>query len=347
VKSRHVFASLVAQHENLGDVALRQQMVSSTRSLGRLNLLVSNCPSDYLKSLKLPRDSLLIKSRMKWSGRLLYQSLRRASTLVYSPGPQLLEDRPRVIANELIRIAVTCVLRLLGARVIRLGRSFESQGRAMLTLVRLHTRMLTVAINRDSRLNPGLANCHVLPDLVLRGGDSEPNFTGRHLAVSIRFDRRFDVDGFARDLRSLADRTGLMPLVVSQVTFDVCRNQDLADRLGARHVGATGGVRQRMNAVSEAYRDSGVVLSDRLHALIMGLTHGAVPWTLNTGNPQKLKAALNEIGLNVMTCEPSAVGSAEVPVGQAKDAEQALARARDRLRNLDAILRQSAGVGPP
>jgi hypothetical protein len=345
VKRREVFASLVAQHQNLGDVALRKQMVSVTQCLGRLNLLAPNCPSDYLESLDLPWDCLLITSRMKWSGRLIYQSLRGASTLVYSPGPQLLEDRPRVIASELMRIAVTSLLRLLGTKVIRLGRSFESDGPVMLALVRLHTRLLTLAINRDSRLDLGLGNCYVLPDLVLGGGDCEPSFSGKHLAVSLRYDRQVDIELFARELRLFARRVNLAPVVVSQVTFDVPRNQELADRLGVRHVGATGAVRHRMDAVSDVYRDSQVVLSDRLHALIMGLTHGAVPWMLDTGHPHKLQRALHEIGLDVSIYLPSTVGSAEIPAGYGRlEAEQSMSKARVRLGQLDEILRQSVGL---
>jgi hypothetical protein len=289
---------VVAQHQNLGDVVIRREMIKYLSGCGQVHVLGGDSPTDYISALALPADRRVYRSRMAWLGCLVWSALVGRALLAYSPGPQSLRDRPREIVGEISRLALTCSMRMLGVSVVRLGRSFEGNGRVMRRIVRLHSRALALSVSRDSRLElPGPRSIS-LPDLAVAAGSRELEFGGTYLSVSLRYDRSVDLPAFAASIQRLAAELDLKPLVVTQVTFDVARNAHLAALLESDHVGAEGNTSERLESVSRAYRESALVLSDRLHALIFGLTHGAIPWHLETGSGAKLRASLDEIGVS-------------------------------------------------
>jgi hypothetical protein len=340
---RDIFASVLAQHENLGDVLLRRQMVQYLGHHGRLHILGGSSPPDYVSCLNLPESAVIYASPGRWLTELARAAAHKRAVMVYSPGPQRLIDRPRILLSEGSRLLVTSLLRASGAPVIRLGRSFEGQSALMTRLARRHTSLLSLSVTRDGRLK-GHHNSHTLPDIAVSAGDPSPDFAGDRLAVSLRFDRILDIPSFAKELSAVAEARGLQPTVVSQVTFDQERHDQLASLLGVSHVGTETRTSLRIASVTNAYRGSALVLSNRLHALVMGLTHGAVPWLLDTGREQKVESAMQELGMALSASPSDDLSELEsADLGAERERwSYGLAEARERLSRLDDLLEQAA-----
>jgi hypothetical protein len=324
---------------------LRRQAVDLLRPHGILHLHVGKSPTDYLVQLALPADAVVHTSTVTWLGGLIKDALLRRCALVYSPGPQFLNDSVRVLAGEVARLVLTVALRVMGLPVIRLSRSFEDSGRFATMLVMLHTRVLSLSFLRDSRApDPVIQRSKVLPDLAVRGARPLPEHTGTNLAVSLRFDNGMKLPLVAERISELANRLELTPLVVSQVSFDEPRQDELASLLQAKHVRVTELV-DPLNETLEVYSSAAVVLSDRLHALIFGLLNGAMPVQLNSGHPDKVSSALSEIGIvrePVRLQEVDNIDANFVREARAADRE-VLRRSIARLRQIDLDLAHHLG----
>ena len=339
--TQQIFLSVDAQHQNLGDVLLRREMVRLLQPFGKLHILAKQSPPQYIQALEVPGDSVVYRSAMRWLLALGRVTVLHRVLLIYSPGPQRLSDSPRHIGAELMRILLTTALKVAGSSAVKLGRSFEGRDPVMSSLVRIHNQVLSLCTCRDSRSAIVLRNrCAVFPDLVLATGDVRPAFSGEYIAISLRYDGSIDVELLAATLTRLAASLGLRPLVVNQVAYDAPIGQRLADLLGANLIGNEQSTEGRIRETANAYRMASVVVSDRLHALVTGMTYGAIPVPLASGPMEKVSSALAEIGLHApaRSLEDLArIGPDDLSALRLRTA-QALTLARVRLADLPGLL---------
>jgi len=133
----------------------------------------------------------------------------------------------------------------------------------------------------DSRGHAGRG--FVVPDWAFRSGISDEDLrssgSNRNLlGITLRGDRPLPSDAWIDSVRTYADSHGLRIATFSQVVRDRARAEWLADRFGCEcvpwasyeHAAHEANVRSFMGGCS-------VVVSDRLHALILALTEGACP----------------------------------------------------------------------
>ncbi|UPW13459.1 hypothetical protein M0655_19725 [Gordonia amicalis] len=125
----------------------------------------------------------------------------------------------------------------------------------------------------------------------------------------MRDDKPLWTQAHADTIREFCDQQGLTPIVFVQVRRDNDVASRLAERIGCdlvlwpshvTHAEQEGIVRQLM-------RQSVAVLGDRLHALIVGATEGAIPVGLTGIDDTKIGAHLEAIGLFTYTREISSL----------------------------------------
>ena len=106
-------------------------------------------------------------------------------------------------------------------------------------------------------------------------------------------------DEWVAKVRRLADRLGLEPSVVAQIERDGPLAVELAERLGCRALPWLDDNHARQEErLREVYRDSALVLSDRLHAVVIAATEGAVPIALSSGPMDKVSRTLEGAGIH-------------------------------------------------
>jgi hypothetical protein len=295
-----VFASAKAQYQNFGDVVLRQQMLKTFGDVGRIHVYVGQSPRKYIEFISRGRDVREYTGRVRWLLCLIRHAVMRRAVLVISPGPQRLEDRPLFIAAESFAICLTTVLRLFGCHAIKYGRSFEGTDPLMTRLVRIHSRLLTATTVRDTRsLNILGGAGEVCPDVAVDWGDEQPEFgSGDWLGISIRGDRNYSVIQVSDSANRICDTLGLSPIVLCQVYSDIPFARELATRLACpmKYVSVLN--EGSVEVMRAHWRECSAMYSDRLHSLIFGLVHGALPILPSMASNAKVEEAFRSIGIN-------------------------------------------------
>lgn len=101
-----------------------------------------------------------------------------------------------------------------------------------------------------------------------------------------------------RNLRALAETLGLSIVAVAQIRRDGPLAVELADELGGEALEWDGPDHAAQEAkLRSVYRRSRLVVSDRLHAAVIGLTEGALPLVLADSPTAKASRTLEAVGI--------------------------------------------------
>lgn len=296
----HVFMSASAQEENLGDLILRREMISWLRSTGQLlHVYVGAMPAKYVKALDL-EDATVYRSSGSWGKALLRSSARREAALVFSPGQQGLMRRKLEFEHALVNVGFATAVRLGGGQVMKIGRSLEGSSRLMLGLERMLARLSNVYVSRDQVSADRIpARPAVMPDVAVGASHGEVHRGAQrtYFAMSWRHDREVD-HGLVSAMITNAREASLVPIFVSQVWKDSPQHAALASEFGVDHLAWDDRDHVAQLARVEAiYAKTSVMVSNRLHAIIMAWNLGAVPFGYSGPGDSKIWNHLDELGM--------------------------------------------------
>lgn len=294
------FVSLGGQDDNLGDSVLRRGLLGSLQSPAvELHVFVGRHSQDYLSGLGLDGTEYLYRDYNSWRRGAITSALTRRTLYVHNAGEiQLNSARAR---NALFELAVVLLTRARGIRPVLVGVGVRNPQDAVPWAVRAATTNCRPLVWRDEESLTAVGVGEVGPDWAF-GLRSAPEESDRpYVAIGMRFDRpRLTAPSLARIDAEIRE-SGLTPLVVSQVRRDVGPNQEIASQLGCEHITWAGDADHaaQEKVVRAAYRRCAAVVSDRLHALIIGGTEGAAVLPLVTSPDRKLGRTLKAGGLQV------------------------------------------------
>ncbi|MEQ1700440.1 MAG: polysaccharide pyruvyl transferase family protein [Ilumatobacteraceae bacterium] len=318
---RAVFVSLVAQHDNLGDLVIRREMVRwLTAPTIRLHALVAGVPDDFLAAIDLPATAVLHRTPAHWQAALLTAAANGRSGLVFAPGPQALQLGARGLAHEVVNLANAAALRARGNPVAKTGRSLRGHAPTAVRLERGVHRLSREYWLRDEPSAQCLGrDVQVLPDISLAEGAvvSSPGAASARtvVAVSPRHDRGWspaEVAALATDAGTVGQRL----VLVTQVRRDEPGHAALAAATGVDHLAwGDRSTEQQLARVVELYAQSSLVIADRLHAVLFGLACGATPMPRHAVD-DKLHPALATLGL------PAGLPTGETGLADALDWRQ-------------------------
>ncbi|ADG73642.1 conserved hypothetical protein [Cellulomonas flavigena DSM 20109] len=342
---RDVFAVARGQYENVGDVLLRRPLLRWARESGaRLHVYVGHSPAGYDEGLALERGDVTYRSFARWYAALVRSAWARRASSVFKPG----EIQLTLVGTKehLVMLPAVALVRARGGAVLRIGTGARSFARLPALLVRPSVRLTTMTRWRDEATAAYLGGGPAMPDLGFAEGADDATLRAARddaaardvLVVSFRADaevapRPYPTPAVLDAIRRYAAQEGLQTWVVTQVSVDDERTHRVAADLGAHVLGwahATGHDVQeaRLRAL---YRRARVVLSDRLHVVVAGLTEGAAPVSLQLDGSDKAARHLSGIGVPDVTVDASGL-----------DADTVLARvtaaAQHRTTAIDALL---------
>jgi len=310
VTERRVFASIAAQEDNLGDVEIRQ-VASEMASAGgaRLTLYCGDMSPEYVGAFDLPDGCQVHTSPMGFALTLGWAIARRRAHLMVAPGPFVLPRTMRGHVKAVGLLVLVALVRATGGHVVVAGRALRGTGRVAGAVQRrvVHTASLYVVRDQLSAAAIG-TELWTAPDLALAHSAPAGQGSERRLAVlSFRFDSAVDapwVVELARQLRTC----GLEPTFVTQVRRDDEQHHRLAE-LTSSEVVVWGDRthREQLARVRHTFDRASIVVSNRLHAVILGLQHGAIPVVALRTQPDKVASTLAGV-VDVDTCDPSGSG---------------------------------------
>ncbi|GIG22674.1 hypothetical protein Cch01nite_33980 [Cellulomonas chitinilytica] len=361
---RAVFLSLTGQDDNIGDVVLRRRLLHDVAGLGRCHALVVGQSAGYVDGLAAPPGVALYSSRRRW-GLALLAALCRGRVLHLGPAGEVHgEGRgDREGAVRLLRERVIDWLRRRrGSRFAWVGVGARNPSDERLAAVRRLALVASPMIWRDAESSRVLGGT-TGPDWAF-GEDGRELGVVREpgprdvLAVSLRSGGSGVSDAWVDGVRLACRRLSLRPLTFVQVRRDGPVNEELAARLGGEHLPWPADVEHRGQEVRVRAQLStaALVLSDRLHALILGTTEGAVPVSVFSHPDLKIGRSMAAAGIDGVSADASGMSADEVAdflcdaVGRRAEILGAAADAAQRVRGYGGLLADPAAprtVGVP
>ncbi|MDD7930677.1 hypothetical protein [Microbacterium thalli] len=313
-----------------------------------LHISAGSMPDEYLAAFDLPLNARIYRSSTGFAAAFFWASVRGRSALLLPPGPYPLTST-RAAVRGAASIAGTLLARAGGGPSITVGKSVRGTHRAAVQIERVLFRLSNIYVARDRRSASTLSlPVAAEPDLSLLSPPAPPQ-ESRFVAISLRYDRPV-AEQFLDAVVRWARESNLTPVFVTQVRRDERRHAELAALHGAEHVAWGDRThRQQMGAVEQAYAHSAVVVTDRLHAALLGALGGAIPVAMTApGKPSKIADAADGV-MRIVSIEGTA-DQAEV-MGQLDAARAqgpmtaAMAEAADRLSSVRARVSRALARG--
>jgi hypothetical protein len=345
-----VFVSVVGQNDNLGDSVLRRGLLESFQGEGRhLHVHVGSNDDDYLSAVGLTGRETLHRSADGWARASERSLLRTRTVLGFNAGEvQITSSRAHLGWRALGRVLA---VKPRGGSAFHVGVGIRAPGNGSPASLRALLRTCDLVTWRDdeSRATVGIGS--VAPDwaFALESTDRTPQRRDR-LVVSLRDDRDAPSAGWIDAVSRAADELSAGITVFSQVRRDNERAAQVASRLGPQTeliVWESGSHADWERTARELYSRSVGVVSDRLHALVIGSTEGAVPLGMTTADPEKLKRTLGAAGLGDFAFrfdqnEDAAERLAGL-AGRAEEVGSSIDGARARLAEVRAVIDERIG----
>ncbi|MGJ9372063.1 hypothetical protein [Nesterenkonia sp. CF4.4] len=197
-------------------------------------------------------------------------------------------------------LVVSLALKLRGALVVRPPRSINPSSNLCLWIHRLGCRLSDVVLWRTEPSQRYAKVGQLAPDTAF----GEPRTLGlawserKRLVVSMRGKRRFPSVQWFESIRDIASKADLDLIVVTQVREDEQRSAEIATELGAElHVWDQVEDIDQEVRLRELYETAAIVVSDRLHVLVLGAMAGAVPLELSDRPVSKILDTFAQVGM--------------------------------------------------
>lgn len=294
-----LFVDVTGQMDNIGDSLLRRGMLDSIRHPEiELHIHVGASTPGYLSGLGVQGRDILYHTRRDWISALKVDRGRGGTSFLANAGETMRLRGPRHLGPRL-------QVGLLEAR--RRGGALLHTGVGIRDLT-WHPRVARInplkffdlVTWRDDRSRAYARIGEVQPDWGYATGTLLPATSApRHtLAVSVRGDRMSADDAWIRAVRTVAEALDSRIVTFSQVERDGREAEALAERLEAADcvVWESTSHADQEARVRALFRESTGVISDRVHALIVGATEGAYPVGLPPVPNEKSQRTLDVIG---------------------------------------------------
>lgn len=314
------FFSIKTQFENVGDALINREMIRLALGNGDAVVDISRCPPEFA-SLLAPGGNTLghiswIKSSEALFRRMLAERLRGNKCYYYiSPGGYLGERKGAQYATGMMNTAALGMMKAIGVRIIHIGVSYERLGPWHARLLRGRTGLIASHFTRDTESaayarSLGLRVDEVMPDLAFGAFGSLPESEGKRIEVafSFRTDQSAAMRAQFSDLvmqLSAALPTQIPFRFVCQVERDAPFLRELAEATTARPA-SFHDVSGNIDNCMRLYDTCTHIVSNRLHALLVGLIRGARPVPLvDAAHNQKIIGIFSSLDPSIVPVDTS------------------------------------------
>jgi polysaccharide pyruvyl transferase WcaK-like protein len=347
-----IYVSGLGQSDNIGDTVLRRGFMNALRPSGSISVFVGNRGAGYERGLGLQEGDSVYRDAQLWRRKLFRSLLAGRSMYAFGTGEMQLDRR---YAGYYIRLwPLLAVSRLRGGKLVHVGLGVRRKSVVWGAIIQAVLQLCHIVSWRDAWSRTIMNQGGVSPDWAFNEGPSiarlrSGSAAGRNLlAISLRHDRPYPSSSWVEEVKSFAESLGLEPLIVTQVRRDETHALRLAEELGGNSVvWSSADHREHEVVLRDVYSRSLLVLSERLHAAVIGLTEGALPLVLAAGDHDKATRTLDAVGISHV----SVSRLLEIPGELTRVASHTLARRPEiiekvveaRIR-LDALSDELAGI---
>lgn len=327
-----IFVLCSGQDDNLGDVVLRRSLLDTLRPIGELHIYLSGASPEFISGLDLGGHDRIYTELSAWRRNAYRSALRRKTWIVDKPGE--LQVNGRVLRSQVRLVPLLLLTKVRGGRSYRLGIGQRDSNPSLARSFRTLYRLADLVTWRDTESLADFQIGRLAPDwgfekVLVR---AEKVITRRDLIVlSYRSDRPMLGSNAIDAIRRSADAQDLSIMVICQVKRDAPRSQELARAVGGELIDWVEGVsyQEQESSLRSAYQRAALVISDRLHVLIVATAEGAIPLCITTYPEEKIQRHFNAISFPSVALDVSQHTSARIE----KILERQLGRRADILRS--------------
>lgn len=295
---RKVFFWCRGQDDNIGDVLLRRRMMRDLREMGEVHVLIGGASNGFVESMNFTHADVLYRNPRSWLTQLYRVALSEKMALAFNPGE--VRVGPKSALSHSLLVPAQILGKPRGSKSIRAGIAVRGHHSFWSLPLRASDRLSEVVIRRN--VERERFPYEYGPDWAFDEGGTllHSDETRDKLLLTFRCDRpELPAESIAA-LRAIAERERLDLVVFTQVRRDNERGAELAARLDCDYVPWPDEV---THAEQEAHvrtllRSARAVASDRIHALIMGTTEGALPIGLVTTEDSKVESHFAAAGFD-------------------------------------------------
>jgi polysaccharide pyruvyl transferase WcaK-like protein len=316
------FFSIKTQFENVGDALINREMIRLALCNGDAVVDVSRCPPEFALLLDPRGDTsgriTWIKSSEALFRRMLAERVRGNECYYYiSPGGYLGERKGAQYAAGMMNTAALRMMKTIGVRIIHIGVSYERLGPWHTRLLRGRTRLIASHFTRDTESaayarSLGLRVDDVMPDLAFGAYGNLPvsEAARTEVAFSFRTDQsptmRSQLSELVMQL-SAALPTTIPFRFVCQVERDASFLRELAAATTMRPA-SFHDVSANIDDCMRQYDTCTHIVSNRLHALLVGLLRGARPVPLvDAAHNQKIIGIFSSLDPSIAPIDTTSV----------------------------------------
>ena len=337
------FVSLTGPAANIGDALIRRETLRWARGTSdELVTYVGDAPDAWLRQLGVTTGTRVLRGKRsvaKWLW--LIATAPRHPVLVFEAGEVPLDHGNGL--RETVFLAETLIVRLKGGVIVRPPRGIRGATAPARWLHARAARLSQFALWRDADSAALAGGVRVVPDIGFAAGirPGQPSGERDELIVSLRGTRPCPGDAWFDAVRALAAAHGLRIRTVVQVREDEDRARELAEALDGEFEpwGDIDPVVQEQN-LRDRYDRARLVVSDRMHVLVLAALSGAVPTELVPSPTRKITEAFTTIGLTDITFDAASAdadGQLRFLRTQLERAPEVRARVAEAARRLDEI----------
>lgn len=340
---KKIFIPVVGQFINIGDVLHRRELLSWLKDEGELHVYVGKAPKSFIDGLQLNSNAILYISLTSWMIQVLISKYKK-TYFVFNPGEIRLEKRR--LLREILLFPLLCLVRLKKGKVLRVGIAVMSESvnkniGIWKIVFKTTNKIFWRTFDSEKRFNRG----EVIPDLAFYDVDEKSiNNTNRNfLTITMRGNHPEPCEKWYDIIKGIAIKFSLEIITVSQVRTDNESALKISKKLDAKsfiwHNKYSHNEQEKI--VNDLYKKSLIIVSDRLHALILAYSRGALPINLLTINKEKIQHHFDVIGIkkvNYIINEDTKVNfllkEVEKMVDEREFYLERLLLAKERLQNL-------------
>ncbi|WP_349536327.1 hypothetical protein [Rhodococcus rhodochrous] len=277
------------QDDNIGDVLLRRRFLRELRCLGEVHVLIGGASEGFIGAMSFDKSDVLYRSQAAWLKALYRAAIRRGVVLAANPGEVRVDMKSALAYSSIIPAQV--LSRWRGGKSLQLGVAVKGKHpilRIPVTIFGKNSELQSfreeVAASPDAPVYPDWAfdESRDTHDMVVARRDI--------CAVTYRVDRPMLSECALEAIRRVCSERDLKIVVFSQVRRDNSRTRELASALGGDVILWEDDVSHsdQERKIRDLMARSELVVSDRIHALIMGTSEGATPLGLIPGPDVKV-----------------------------------------------------------
>ncbi len=329
------FVSLTGPAGNIGDALLRRATLGwAGGTSDELVAYVGDAPDVWLRQLGIPSDAIVLRSKrsiLRWLWMLATSPAH--PVLIFEAGEIPLHKGNGL--RELVFLLETWIVRAKRGVVVRPPRGIRGTSTPSLRLHSLAARGSQFALWRDRRSADAVGTGRVVPDLGFAAGqrDGAPFAERRELIVSLRGTRPHPGQAWITAVRPYAAESALRNRTVVQVREDETRSEQLATELGGVfEPWADHDAVEHEAVLRTRYDGAQLVLSDRMHVLVLAALSGAVPAELVPDPTDKIAENFAVVGITGTTMDAASATPADMTAfltGRLADAELVRRRVAD------------------